>query len=70
MVFMSRKRGLMGIGPDAMREGDIVVTLFGGRVPDLLKPVQGGSEMERRRKQEGCLPASLTLNSLFGDTYR
>ncbi|KAF2015766.1 hypothetical protein BU24DRAFT_422083 [Aaosphaeria arxii CBS 175.79] len=38
--FVSRS-GLMGIGPETMREGDIVAVLFGGKVPYLLRP-QGG----------------------------
>jgi hypothetical protein len=28
----------MGIGPDTMKEGDIVTILFGGKVPYVLRP--------------------------------
>lgn len=35
--FFVTRNGLMGIGPDAMNEGDIIVILFGGRVPYLLR---------------------------------
>ncbi|KAF2026739.1 hypothetical protein EK21DRAFT_73415 [Setomelanomma holmii] len=40
--FFVTKKGLMGIGPDTMKEGDIVVVLFGGRVPYLLRPAGTG----------------------------
>ncbi|KAI8939245.1 hypothetical protein NX059_005071 [Plenodomus lindquistii] len=35
--FFVTKQGLMGIGPNTMKEGDILVILFGGRVPYLLR---------------------------------
>jgi hypothetical protein len=41
-VFMTKKEGLVGIGPDAMKEGDIVAILFGERVPYVLRSVQTG----------------------------
>ncbi|KAF2833464.1 hypothetical protein CC86DRAFT_389698 [Ophiobolus disseminans] len=37
-LFVTRG-GLIGIGPHAMKEGDIVVILFGGRVPYILRPI-------------------------------
>ncbi|KAF2844336.1 hypothetical protein T440DRAFT_473471 [Plenodomus tracheiphilus IPT5] len=37
--FFVTQNGLMGIGPDAMKEGDTIAILFGGRVPYLLKAV-------------------------------
>jgi hypothetical protein len=39
--FVSRS-GLMGIGPDTMKEGDLIVVLFGGKVPYVIRPVDGG----------------------------
>jgi hypothetical protein len=40
--FFITKSGLMGIGPDNMKEGDVVTVLFGGNVPYLLRPVDAG----------------------------
>jgi hypothetical protein len=40
--FFVTKNGLMGVGPDAMKEGDIIGILFGGRVPYVLRPVDDG----------------------------
>lgn len=40
--FFVTENGLMGVGPDAIREGDIIVILFGGRVPYLLRAVDQG----------------------------
>ncbi|KAF3053389.1 hypothetical protein E8E11_011834 [Didymella keratinophila] len=40
--FFITHAGRMGIGPDVMRQGDIVVVLFGGKVPYLLRPVASG----------------------------
>jgi hypothetical protein len=40
--FFVTKTGSMGIGPDVMNEGDIIVILFGGRVPYILRPVDNG----------------------------
>jgi hypothetical protein len=34
--------GALGLGPEAMREGDIVTVLFGGNVPYVLRPVGDG----------------------------
>lgn len=35
--FFVTKEGRMGIGPDALKEGDIVTVLFGGNVPYVLR---------------------------------
>jgi hypothetical protein len=40
--FFITYAGRMGIGPDVMRQGDIVAVLFGGKVPYLLRPVASG----------------------------
>lgn len=40
--FFITHAGRMGIGPDVMRQGDIVTVLFGGKVPYLLRPVASG----------------------------
>jgi len=40
--FFVTKNGLMGVGPDGMKEGDIIGILFGGRVPYVLRPVGDG----------------------------
>jgi hypothetical protein len=40
--FFVTRNGSMGIGPDAMNEGDIIGVLFGGRVPYLLRAVDTG----------------------------
>ncbi|MCJ1288353.1 hypothetical protein MMC26_007708 [Xylographa opegraphella] len=36
--FFIKKQNSMGIGPQAMRSGDIVCVLFGGRTPFVLRP--------------------------------
>ncbi|EAT90238.2 hypothetical protein SNOG_02026 [Parastagonospora nodorum SN15] len=40
--FFVTKNGLMGVGPDGMKEGDAIGILFGGRVPYVLRPVDNG----------------------------
>lgn len=35
-------KGYLGLGPSAMKSGDIVVILFGLKVPYVLRPIQGG----------------------------
>ncbi|KZM20169.1 hypothetical protein ST47_g5195 [Ascochyta rabiei] len=40
--FFVTKNGSMGIGSNALKEGDVVVVLFGGNVPYLLRPVDSG----------------------------
>lgn len=40
--FFITHAGRMGIGPDVMRQGDVVTVLFGGKVPYLLRPVASG----------------------------
>ncbi|KAG9187586.1 hypothetical protein G6011_05457 [Alternaria panax] len=40
--FFVTRNGLMGIGPDAMKEGDVVAILIGGRVPYVVQPVGRG----------------------------
>jgi hypothetical protein len=40
--FFVTKDGSMGIGPNTMKEGDVIVILFGGRVPYLLRVVDTG----------------------------
>jgi hypothetical protein len=46
----------MGIGPAAMREGDIVAILFGARVPFILRPVvhndRGTSDASNSQSQQ------------------
>ena len=37
--FFVTRNGLMGIGPDAMKEGDIIAILFGGSVPYVVRTV-------------------------------
>jgi hypothetical protein len=37
--FFVTKTGLIGIGPDAMKDGNIIGILFGGRVPYPLRAV-------------------------------
>lgn len=37
--FFVSRNSLMGIGPKAMKEGDVIAVLFGGKVPYLLRPV-------------------------------
>lgn len=32
----------MGIGPDAMKEGDVIAVLFGGKVSYVLRPFHAG----------------------------
>ena len=36
--FFVTEEGRMGMGPDTMKEGDIVTILFGGKVPYVLRP--------------------------------
>jgi hypothetical protein len=40
--FLVTKKGLIGIGPDTMKDGDVIVILFGGKVPYLVRPVDTG----------------------------
>lgn len=40
--FYTTKNGSMGLGPSAMRGGDIICVLFGGTVPYILRPIAGG----------------------------
>jgi hypothetical protein len=40
--FFVTKTGYMGIGPDAMHEGDMIAILFGGKVPYLVRAVNSG----------------------------
>ncbi|KAF2124673.1 hypothetical protein P153DRAFT_325963 [Dothidotthia symphoricarpi CBS 119687] len=40
--FFVTRDGSMGIGPDAMKQGDVIVVLFGGRVPYLLRALDTG----------------------------
>lgn len=42
--------GKVGLGPEAMRVGDVVVVLFGGVVPFVLRPVDAESERGPRRR--------------------
>ncbi|KAF9694941.1 hypothetical protein EKO04_006813 [Ascochyta lentis] len=42
--FFVTKSGSMGIGSDALKEGDIIVVLSGGKVPYLLRPIDSGYE--------------------------
>jgi hypothetical protein len=37
--FFVIRSGLMGIGPDGMKEGDVIAVVFGGKVPYLLRSV-------------------------------
>jgi len=37
--FFVTRNGLMGIGPDAMKEGDTIAILFGGSVPYVVRTV-------------------------------
>jgi Heterokaryon incompatibility protein (HET) len=39
--FFVTKGGYMGVGPETMKQGDIIAVLFGGRVPFVLRPVNG-----------------------------
>ncbi|KAL0943563.1 heterokaryon incompatibility protein [Colletotrichum truncatum] len=41
-AFFIASGGSLGIGPETMRSGDIVVVLFGGRVPYVLRPLRDG----------------------------
>jgi heterokaryon incompatibility protein (HET) len=36
------KRGMLGLGCVASRPGDIITILFGGKVPIILRPIEGG----------------------------
>ena len=40
--FGVTERGYYLLGPDVMQHGDVVVVLYGGRVPYVLRPEQGG----------------------------
>lgn len=40
MLFVTAK-GMLGLGPQAMRSGDVVVHLFGSPVPFVLRPIDG-----------------------------
>jgi hypothetical protein len=42
--FFVTKRGYIGIGPDTMKHGDTVCTLFGSTVPFILRPVKGSEK--------------------------
>lgn len=47
---MNNHQDEMGIGPAAMHEGDIVVILFGSRVPFILRPIFHDSQAESSQK--------------------
>jgi hypothetical protein len=40
--FFVTEKGLLGLGPKSIEEGDVVVILFGGSTPFLLRPVKDG----------------------------
>jgi hypothetical protein len=40
--FFVTRNGLMGVGPDGMKEGDVIAILFGGMVPYLLRSTDSG----------------------------
>lgn len=40
--FFITRDGLIGLGPELMKERDILVVLFGGKVPFILRPIEGG----------------------------
>jgi hypothetical protein len=42
--FFVTKRGYIGIGPNTMKSGDIVCTLFGSTVPFILRAVEGSEK--------------------------
>jgi hypothetical protein len=39
-VLFLTNTGMLGLGPEAMRSGDVVVVLHGGSVPFVLRPVE------------------------------
>lgn len=39
--------GKLGLGPAAMKSGDVVVVLFGGIVPYVLRPLDGGGDEQK-----------------------
>ena len=43
--FAVTDQGYYVLGPDIMREGDILVVFYGGRVPYMLRPLYGGKWM-------------------------
>ncbi|KAM0350539.1 hypothetical protein ACHAPU_003022 [Fusarium lateritium] len=57
--FFITKSGLLGIGPPHIRNGDVVCVLLGGRVPFILRPVEG--DTKGFGDQEGF--------SFVGDSY-
>ena len=46
------RSGALGIGPKVMKEGDEIVVLFGGRVPFLLRPADGGQKLQQQQSQQ------------------
>jgi hypothetical protein len=40
--FFQTQNGMLGIGPDLIEKGDVVVIIFGSNVPFVLRPVDGG----------------------------
>lgn len=42
--IFSTARGFIGLGPEYVEEGDVVVILYGGKVPFLLRPVEDGRQ--------------------------
>lgn len=40
--FFITRDGLIGLGPELMKERDILVVLFGAKVPFILRPIEGG----------------------------
>jgi hypothetical protein len=41
--FFVTSKGMLGLGPEKSREGDVVAVLFGGSTPYLLRPVRNGT---------------------------
>ncbi|KAF1953838.1 hypothetical protein CC80DRAFT_131627 [Byssothecium circinans] len=52
-LFVTSERQL-GLGPVAMMSGDVVVVLFGGRVPFVLRRTEGGEQEESWRLVGEC----------------
>jgi hypothetical protein len=40
--FFVTEKGMLGLGPRTMEEGDVIAVLFGGSVPFVLRPVEEG----------------------------
>lgn len=40
--FFITERGSIGMGPSAMKDGDVLVILFGGKTPYILRPIPSG----------------------------